>query len=301
MTQDNSFSLKFLFNQSQSASTGVPTTIHQVTGINVPGAQAGLNNLARTPGFLNKVKAAGSALKSSFDSDKNGSVDARGFWNQLTNRAGVVGIAADALSNVQAPTQQAPAQYQPAPQTPYSSLMNGFSLDTFLQGIPQIGANFYNTPQYSPSTALQTPQYGQLPDLSTNAWYTGTGAGSMGPVPAAPQAGQPQPQAPQQAPQTRPTPDKMPVVNWQSAPSMSLADYNALNMKGEAARLVNDPNSRSVGYTTIAQRFDPLAGHYAHVQKMDMAKYAGDLSPSKSLEDAQFNQEMARKLANLSQ
>lgn len=299
MAQDNPFSLKALFTQSQAQPSTIPTTIQQVTGVNVPGAQVGLSNLARTPGFLNKVKAGWSGLKSSFDSNKDGKVDANGFFNQFTNAGGIAGIALNALSNVQAPNQ--PAYQAPAYATPYANLMNGFTLDSFLKGPTTIGSNFYNTQQYSPTELLQYMTTG-LPDTSNNSWYTGPGAGSMGPVPPAPQA--PQQTAPQQgAPvvQPRAPVQSMPVSNWQSAPQMGLADYNALAMKAEAASMLHDPAARTLKDTSISSRFDPMAGHNAFVKKMDMAKYAGELNPGKALEDAQFNEEMARKLASMSQ
>jgi len=81
------------------------------------------------------------------------------------------------------------AQYAP---TGNSVFGNSRGLDNFFANAPQsIGSNFYNTQPLS-SFGLSSfgrssfdqftaPQYGQLPDLSNNAWYTGTGAGSMGP------------------------------------------------------------------------------------------------------------------------
>jgi hypothetical protein len=291
MAQDNPFSLKFLFAQTQPAPA--PTTIQQATGVNPEQFKSGLSNFANTKGFAAKAKALWGGLKSTVDSNGDGKPDLQGGVNRLLSPTGVPGMVASAVSNIQAPVAPQP---QPVPQTPYSSLMNGFSLDTFLKGIPQIGTNFYNTPEYSSSGLPQAPQYG-LPDTSNNSWYTGTGAGSMGPVPPAPQdpaQGAPvvQPRVPVQS---------MPVSNWQSTPQMGLADYNSLAMRSEAANMVNDPSARNMKDTSVASRFDPLAGHNAFVQRMDMAKYAGELNPGKALEDAKFAEEMARKLGNMAQ
>lgn len=291
MAQNNPFSLKFLFTQTQPAPA--PTTIQQATGVNPEQFKAGLSNFANTKGFAAKAKALWGGLKSTVDSNGDGKPDLQGGVNRLLSPAGVPGMVASAVSSIQAPAAPQP---QPVPQTPYSSFMNGFSLDNFLKGAPQIGSNFYSTPQYSPMAPLQPSPYG-LPDTSNNNWYTGPGAGSMGPVPPVPQdtaQGAPvvQPRAPVQS---------MPVSNWQSAPQMGLADYNSLATRSEAANMVSDPYARTMKDTSLSSRFDPMAGHNAFIQRMDTAKYAGELNPSKALEDAKFAEEMARKAANMSQ
>lgn len=202
------------------------------------------------------------------------------------------------------------AQYVP---TGNSVFGNSMGLDNFFANSPQsIGSNFFNTQPLSSFGQLMAPQYGQLPDLSNNAWYQGPGAGSMGPVPPAPQAPTQAPVAPT-APATtisgiiganKPAQVQQPnnaVATYNAAPVMGRSDINAINMKSEAANMVNDPNARQMNSNSIAQRFNPLAGHEAHIRSMDMAKYAGELNPGKALEDAQFNQEMAVKLAGKAQ
>jgi len=207
------------------------------------------------------------------------------------------------------------AQYVPTGNSVFGNSMGLDSYGFFANAPQSIDSNFYNTQPLSSFGQLMAPQYGQLPDLSNNAWYQGPGAGSMGPVPPAPQAPVQAPVAPvaPTAPSTtisgimganKPTPVQYPnnaVAMYNAAPMMSKADMNAINMKAGAANMLYDPMSRTMKDTSISSRFDPMARHNAFVKKLDMAKYAGELNPGKALEDAQFNAEMNAKLASMAQ
>jgi hypothetical protein len=278
-------------------------------------------------GSLNNAWDMTKAGATSAVTSGDGSLDAKDVMK--ANALGPWGIGLNTLAHIGDPSRSNPSQptttteqsSQWAPQQgyyPYSQAMSGTALDSFFQAPAPIGSNFFNTqPSQSLSSYLQTPQYGTV-DTSNNNWYTGTGAGSMGPVPpvTAPQPQtQPAPLTPV-APATtisgimganKPTPTA-PVSRpnsaldmYNAAPVTTRGDLNAIKIGTEVANYLNDPNSRTISHTSIAQRFNPLAGHEAHVRKMDLAKYAGELSPDRALEDAKFNEEMARKMASMSQ
>jgi hypothetical protein len=278
----------------------------------------GAKTVLQTPGWKAKGNVLFSGAKGYADSGKDGpdaydaiKVATAGPWGALIGSLNYIGQ--------NQPATMPQAQYVPTGNSVFGNSMGLDSYGFFANAPQSIGSNFYNAQPLSSFGQLMAPQYGQLPDLSNNAWYQGPGAGSMGPVPPAPQAPVQAPVAPvapaaPAAPATtisgitgapKPTPTKQPYNNalamYNAAPMMGRSDINALNMKTEAANMVNDPSARQVGYTSIAQRFNPLAGHEAHVRKMDLAKYAGELSPDRALEDAKFNEEMAAKIATMAQ
>lgn len=278
-------------------------------------------------GSLNNAWDMTKAGATSAVTSGDGSLDAKDVMK--ANALGPWGIGLNTLAHIGDPSRSNPSQptttteqsSQWAPQQgyyPYSQAMSGTALDSFFQAPAPIGSNFFNTqPSQSLSSYLQTPQYGTV-DTSNNNWFTGTGAGSMGPVPP---VTDPQPQT-QPAPLTpvapattisgimgasKPTPTA-PVSRpnsaldmYNAAPMVTKSDINAMAMKAEAASMLHDPMARTLKDTSISSRFDPMAGHNAFVKKMDMAKYAGELNPGKALEDAQFNQAMQEKLAGMAQ
>lgn len=88
--------------------------------------------------------------------------------------------------------------------------------------------------------------------------------------------------------------------NYNSAPAMGKADYNRLALQSEAAGMVNNPMNRQIGYTSIAQRFNPTAGHDRFVDNMNKAKFRDDINVQGAYEDDLYQKEMARKLSMLS-
>jgi hypothetical protein len=108
-----------------------------------------------------------------------------------------------------------------------------------------------------------------------------------------PDAGIPQEQ------QAKVTPTKQPVnqIDYSALPAMSTADNNRIKMSSEVANYINDPSSRQIGYTSIAQRFDPLAGHYRFIEGMNKAKFRNDINPQASYEDDLFQKEMAKRVS----
>lgn len=277
----------------------------------------GAVNIVTAPSISAGIDMAKTGFVSSVDRNNDGVISpaeaGRAYVSGPTgNIFNTLAYAGDPSRGVTLPQ----AQYVP---TGNSVFGNSMGLDSFFANAPQgVDSNLYNqwlsyntTPLSSFGQSLDT-QYGALPDLSNNAWYQGTGAGSMGPVPPAQSPAVQAPVTPT-APSTTisgimgmntPAPPQYPnnaIAMYNAAPVMTKADMNAINMKAEVANYLNDPNSRTISHTSIAQRFNPLAGHEAHVRKMDLAKYANELSPAQALEDAKFNEEMARKVALMSQ
>jgi hypothetical protein len=273
-------------------------------------------NLVTAPSLGAAVNTAKTGYVQSVDRNNDGVISP---WEGMRSyMIGVPGNIFNTLAYTGDPsrgTTLPQAQYVPTGNSVFGNSMGLDSYGFFANAPQSIGSNFYNTQPLSSFGQLMAPQYGQLPDLSNNAWYQGPGAGSMGPVPPAPQAPVQAPVAPvaPTAPATtisgimgsnKPTPVQYPnnaVAMYNAAPAMTKADMNALKMKAEAANMIYDPAARTMKDTSIASRFDPLAGHKAHVYRMDLAKYAGELNPGKALEDAQFNAEMNAKLASMAQ
>jgi hypothetical protein len=279
-------------------------------------------NLVTAPSIGAAVNSAKTGYVQSVDRNNDGVVSP---WEGL--RSWMIGVPANVVNTLaytgdpSRGTTMPQAQYVPTGNSVFGNSMGLDSYGFFAnapQGVDSALHNqwlSYNTTPLSSFGQLMAPQYGQLPDLSNNAWYTGTGAGSMGLVPPAPEAPvqAPVPTVAPTAPSTtisgimganKPTPVQYPnnaVAMYNAAPMMSKADMNAIAAKSEMANYLTNPDSRTISHTSIAQRFNPLAGHEAHVRKMDLAKYANELSPTRALEDAQFNQEMAMKLANMAQ
>ena len=88
--------------------------------------------------------------------------------------------------------------------------------------------------------------------------------------------------------------------NYNSAPAMGKADYNRFALQSEAAGMVNNPMNRQIGYNSIAQRFNPTAGHDRFVENMNKAKFRDDINVQGAYEDDLYQKEMARKLSMLS-
>ena len=80
---------------------------------------------------------------------------------------------------------------------------------------------------------------------------------------------------------------------YNSAPVMSLAEQNQIKNSAITADFVTNPSSRRISVPTVASRFDGLAAHNAFTKHLDMAKYAGELSPSAAYEDAQWKKKLA--------
>ena len=273
-------------------------------------------NLVTAPSFGAAVDTAKTGYVQSVDRNNDGVISP---WEGMRSyMIGVPGNVLNTLAYTGDPsrgTTLPQAQYVPTGNSVFGNSMGLDSYGFFANAPQSIGSNFYNTQPLSSFGQLMAPQYGQLPDLSNNAWYQGPGAGSMGPVPPATQAPVQAPVAPvaPTAPVTtisgimaanKPTPVQYPnnaVAMYNAAPVMSKADMNAINMKAEAANMIYDPAARTMKDTSVSSRFDPMAGHNAFIKKLDMAKYAGELNPGKALEDAQFNAEMNAKLASMAQ
>lgn len=273
-------------------------------------------NLVTAPSFGAAVDTAKTGYVQSVDRNNDGVISP---WEGMRSyMIGVPGNVLNTLAYTGDPsrgTTLPQAQYVPTGNSVFGNSMGLDSYGFFANAPQSIGSNFYNTKPLSSFGQLMAPQYGQLPDLSNNAWYQGPGAGSMGPVPPATQAPVQAPVAPvaPTAPVTtisgimaanKPTPVQYPnnaVAMYNAAPVMSKADMNAINMKAEAANMMYDPAARTIKDTSVSSRFDPMAGHNAFIKKLDMAKYAGELNPGKALEDAQFNAEMNAKLASMAQ
>ena len=88
---------------------------------------------------------------------------------------------------------------------------------------------------------------------------------------------------------------------YNAAPVMSKADINAINNSAMVANAISNPAARTVSYGSVADRFNPLAGHNAFVKKLDMAKFSGELNPSAAYADDQFNKQMQAQLAGKAQ
>lgn len=89
--------------------------------------------------------------------------------------------------------------------------------------------------------------------------------------------------------------------NFFGAPSMTQGDMNALRMKSEAAGFFDPANRQVTMGGGIGSRFNVLGAHDAMQRRLDMAKYAGSLNPTHDYQDAQFQQELAMKAANMAQ
>ena len=178
--------------------------------------------------------------------------------------------------------------------------------------------DFYNPINAMQNTGLQSQPFSpSIPkgDFSTTVYdiqntispmqNTGLSYGveEQAPTGGAPQATAPQATVPSTPTAPKVTPQTMPVSNfdYNSAPAMTIADMNKLKMQAEFSNYFTDPSSRGINYTSVAQRFNPLARHEAFIKSMNMAKYAGELNPTQAYEDAMFQQEMAQKLANMYQ
>lgn len=273
-------------------------------------------NLVTAPSLGAAVNTAKTGYVQSVDRNNDGVISP---WEGMRSyMIGVPGNIFNTLAYTGDPsrgTTLPQAQYVPTGNSVFGNSMGLDSYGFFANAPQSIGSNFYNTQPLSSFGQLMAPQYSATGDdwLSTYFPTLGDRASAQGPV--APQAPVQAPVAPvaPTAPVTtisgimaanKPTPVQYPnnaVAMYNAAPMMSKADMNAINMKAEAANMIYDPAARTMKDTSIASRFDPLAGHKAHVYRMDLAKYAGELNPGKALEDAQFNAEMNAKLASMAQ
>jgi len=183
--------------------------------------------------------------------------------------------------------------------TPYNQPIGDiqqFSPQDFSNQIPSLASNLF-TP------SIPKGDYGTTVQDFSNTFSAPMGSGLQMPQEPGAEQQASASVAPAVATQPKVTPTKMPTsdFDYSSIPAMTIADMNKLKSQIEFSSYLTNPASRQIGYSSIAQRFNPLAGHEAFIRQMDMAKYAGELNPSKSLEDAEFQQEMARKLATMYQ
>lgn len=218
-------------------------------------------------GSINKaLSTATSGAMASADVNKDGTVSG---WEMLkVGLTGLPKLTLDTMANIGDPTRG----------TVLGDVKTGDGVKTNIS-MPSLDKMPVQTMPVSQPATVQQPAR-PTPPSTTISGIMGLGAGIAGTSFPSGQSAQ---------------------AIYNAAPVMTKADTNAINMKAGAANMVNDPSARAIKDTSISSRFNPLAGHAAHVYKMDLAKYAGELNPAKALEDAKFNQEMNEKLAGMAQ
>ena len=253
------FSLRSLWNKA----TQVPGKVLDYGSDVLKGA----GTLLQSDSVNNAMSTATAGAMAAADTNKDGTVS--GFEMLKTGFTGFPKLALDAMANIGDPTRGQPTTSVDGTKTGanVSSSFPTVSLDKMpVQAMPISGVA---QSAVSGVAGPITNQPKATPPTTTISGIMGLGAGIAGAKPMTAQQ----------------------IYN--SAPVMSLAEQNQIKNSAITADFVTNPSSRRISVPTVASRFDGLAAHNAFTKHLDMAKYAGELSPSAAYEDAQWKKKLA--------